>query len=222
MAQLPVPILWGVGTSRTIRAHWVLCELGVEYETREIIPRTDSMNDPAFLSVSTRGKVPILQHGALTLGESGAIVLYLADRYSDRLTLTPEPSTTERARFDEMYSFIMTELDAPLYVIRRHEGLPDIYGASQTAVDAARDYFLRQANVIETWLASGPYLLGEKFSAVDILAASCAMWAQFIGIDLPARLAEYLAGISARDGAKQAFQNNFTPKAMAELSKNRG
>ena len=45
-------ILWGVGTSRTIRPHWALCELGVDYETRKIIPRTESMEDPAFLAVS--------------------------------------------------------------------------------------------------------------------------------------------------------------------------
>ena len=215
-------ILWGVGTSRTIRPHWALCELGVDYETRKIIPRTKSMEDPAFLAVSTRGKVPILQHGDITLGESAAIVLYLAGRFNDRLVLTPAPGTPERIRFDEMYFFITNELDAPLYVIRRHEGLPEIYGASTVAVDAAREYFLRQAQVVESWLKNaGPYLLGEAFSAADILLASCSAWAQFIGITPPPRLAEHLAGVGTRDGFKRASENNFPPEAMAELGKNR-
>ena len=144
--DLPL-ILWGVGTSRTIRPHWALCELGVDYETRKIIPRTESMEDPAILAVSTRGKVPILQHGDITLGESAAIVLYLAGRFNDRLVLTPEPGTSERIRFDEMYFFITSELDAPLYVIRRHEGLPEVYGASTVAVDAAHAAAARAVGV---------------------------------------------------------------------------
>src|SRR5215469_18883206 len=33
-------VLWGVGTSRTLRAHWALHELGLDYECRPILPRT--------------------------------------------------------------------------------------------------------------------------------------------------------------------------------------
>jgi glutathione S-transferase len=86
--------VWGIGTSRTIRPHWALAELGVEYETRAIIPRTPSMEDPEFLSVSRRGKVPILEHDDLVIGESGAIVFWLAEHFRDRdrVELAPERS----------------------------------------------------------------------------------------------------------------------------------
>lgn len=216
------PVVWGVGTSRTIRAHWALCELGIDYQTREIIPRTPSMDDPEFLQRSTRGKVPILEHGDLTIGESAAIIFYLADRYRDRLSLTPEPGTETRARFDEMCFFILMELDGPLYVIRRHQGLPEIYGASKTAVDAARQYFLRQTQVVEEWLTdAGPYLMGDAFGAADILLGSCESWARFIGIELPPKLAAHLETVSSREGFKQAFANNFPPAALAELARNR-
>ena len=130
--------VWGVGTARTIRAHWMLSELGLEYETREIIPRTESMNDPAFLKVSARGKVPILEDGTLVLGESGAIVSHLADRYREHGIFAPEPATDARSRCDELCLYALTELDAALYVIRRHEGLPHIYGEAPTATQAAR------------------------------------------------------------------------------------
>ena len=68
------------------------------------------------------------------------------------------------------------EFDAPLYVIRRHQGLPEIYGASQTAVDAAEGYFTRQAGVIEEWLTSkGPYLMGSEFCGADLLLGTCSV-----------------------------------------------
>ncbi|MFT5442249.1 MAG: glutathione S-transferase [Myxococcota bacterium] len=212
--------VWGVGTTRTIRVHWMLAELGLDYETREIIPRTDTMEGPDFLQVSARGKVPILEHGSVVIGESAAIVHYLADRFPSDLVFVPTPGTAERARFDEMCFFAMSEMDAPLYVIRRHEGLPEVYGASQVAVDAAREYFLRQSRVVESWLeAIDTFMMGKRFSAVDILIVSCLNWAQFVGIELAPRLADYLAMTAERPASKAAFAKNFPPAAMAMLTK---
>lgn len=215
------PVVWGVGTARTIRPHWALCELGIEYETREIIPRTSSMDDPEFLKRSARGKVPIFEDDNLVLGESAAIVTYLADRYRDHCALIPAYGSVERAQSDERCSFILMELDGPLYVIRRHQGLPEIYGESETAVAAAQQYFLRQSGVIADWLdAPGPYLLGDQFCVADILLGSCESWAQFISIELPPTLAEHLAEVTEREAFKRAFETNFPPAAMAELARN--
>ena len=107
-------VLWGIGTSRTIRAHWALQELGLAYETRPLIPRTKRMDDPEFRRLTLRGKVPFLEDGDVAIGESGAIVFHLADRYRDRGPLAPERATAERAVFDDLCLFILTELDAPL------------------------------------------------------------------------------------------------------------
>lgn len=203
-----------------MRVHWMLCELGLDYDIREIIPRTDTMDDPAFLAISRRAKVPILEHGKLVMGESGAIVTYLADRYADRVRLAPVPATLDRARFDEMCFFILMELDAPLYVIRRHKGLPEIYGASQVAVDAAGNYFSRQTGVIEDWLgAAGPFLMGAEFSCADLLLGTCSTWAQFVGIGLSDPLAQHLALVNDRDGYRAARERNFPPAAMAMLAR---
>jgi glutathione S-transferase len=210
--------VWGVGTSRTMRVHWMLCELGLPYETREIIPRTESMNDRDFLEKSQRGKVPLLEEGNLLIGESGAIVFHLADRYRERLVLAPKPATGERARFDDLCLFTLMELDAPLYVIRRHEGLPDIYGEAPVAVAAARDYFLRSAQEIEQRLADGrPFLLGDDFSGADLLLATCTRWASFVGIALSEPLARHGAACEARPACREAMQRNFPPAALEAL-----
>lgn len=211
--------VWGVGTVRTLRPHWMLCELGLAYETREIIPRTDSMQDAGFLALSQRGKVPILEDGEVVIGESAAMVVHLADRHRDRACLAPEPATPERSRFDELCFFIMMELDAILYVIRRHEGLPETYGESKVACAAAREYFMRQARDIERGLADGrPHLLGDTFSGADLLLMTCLQWARLYGIQLSERLEAYSAAISERPALREAVAKNFPPAAVAALT----
>ncbi|MCP4040229.1 MAG: glutathione S-transferase family protein [bacterium] len=221
MSEDPAPRVWGVGTSRTLRAHWTLCELGIDYEWRDILPRTESMHDPVFLERSRRGKVPILEHGQLVIGESGAIVLYLVDRYRDRTALAPPPATPERARFNDRFLFTLTELDSPLYIIRRHAGLPDVYGESPVAVRSAREYFERQAQVAASWLEPEGHALGGEFSAADLMLASCTAWAQIVAIALPDPLADHLARMRERPGFVKAFANNFPPEALAALTPGR-
>jgi len=216
----PTLRVWGVGTPRTLRPHWMLCELGLPYETREIIPRTDSMDDPEFAKLCPRGKVPLLQDGDLVLGESGAIVGYLADRYREHAVLAPEPATPARALCDELGLFALMELDAPLYVIRRHEGLPEIYGEAPAATRAARSYFARQAREIERRLADGrPHLLGDDFSIADLIVATCLGWGRFCGIEIGDALDAYLARMTGREGYRQAVLHNFTPAAVAALKR---
>ena len=72
-------ILWGIGTSRTVRAHWALIELNLPYKTEIIRTRTPDTETNVFKSVNPRQKIPVLQDGSLTIGESAAIVTYLAE-----------------------------------------------------------------------------------------------------------------------------------------------
>ena len=53
--------VWGLGTPRTFRVHWMLAELGLPFETREILPRHPSMHDAEFRSRSLREKIPLYE-----------------------------------------------------------------------------------------------------------------------------------------------------------------
>lgn len=214
-------IVWGAGTPRTLRPHWILHELDLPYEARAVVPRSAGMEDPEFLAVSQRHKVPIYQEGDLVVGESGAIVTYLADRHRASHGLIPEPGTPARARHDDWCSFALMELDATsLYVVRRHEGLPDVYGAAPAAVGAAREYFLRQAAVVEEVLADGrPFILGPDFHVADLLLATCLTWARFIGIDLTPALAAYEQRATARPAFGRAMALNFPPEVQGQMRK---
>lgn len=212
------PVVWGIGTPRTLRVHWMLCELSLPYETRAILPRSEGMREPAFERLNQRSKVPVLEDDGLVIGESGAILFYLADRHRERLTLAPPPATPERARFDDLCLYSLTELDATLYVIRRHEGLPAVYGDAPVACQAAREYFLRQAGEIERRLSDGrPHLLGEAFSVADLLVTSCLDWAAFVSVPLPEALDAYRRRIAKREAYTRAMQTNFPPAAFEAL-----
>jgi glutathione S-transferase len=213
--------VWGIGSPRTLRPHWMLHELGLDYETRAIIPRSAEMEDPELTRFTQRRKIPFFEDGELRIGESGAIVFYLADRYRDRVQLAPEPGTAERARFEELAFFVLMELDATaLYVLRRHEGLPDVYGEAPAANAAARAYFSRMVGEIERRLADERgYLLGDAFSAADLLLGTCLAWAQFVRIPLSDPLAAYQQRITARPAFAAAMQVNFPPEALAALAR---
>jgi glutathione S-transferase len=212
-------VLWGAGTSRTIRPHWALQELGLEYTIEPILPRTNSMKRADFVALSQRGKVPLLDDGGVLIGESAAIVLYLADRYgSDACRLDVPVDSDARAAYYDLCFFILTELDATsLYVVRRHEGLPGTYGEAPNAVAAARAYFERQIGEIERRLADGrPHLLGDAFTSPDLLLTTCLDWATFVEVELPDSLVKYRDRIAERPAYSAAMTANFAPLTQLE------
>ncbi len=203
-------VLWGIGTARTIRAHWALIELGLDYECRRIRPRTAGMDDPAFRRLSPVGKVPLLQDGELLLAESPAIVTYLGETYPGPDGPLVPAAGRERALYLQWLSQIAMELDATaLYVLRRHVELSAIYGEAPQAVAAARDYFVRMAGNLPPVLADGrPFLLGERFSGVDILLTTVCTMADRFGAPLPEALAAYRDRLTARPAYRAALAVN--------------
>jgi glutathione S-transferase len=178
-------ILWGIGTSRTIRAHWALHELGLDYQKRPILPRTGETQTDEYTALTARQKIPLLQDKAIVLTESVAIVLYLSDTYGqDHNRLCPTAGSA-RAQCLEWCFFALSELDAAaLYVVRRHRDLKHIYGEAAQADSAAVEYFQKQMRTVDRALADGRvHILGNRFSAADIVLTSCLTWA--VRYDVP-------------------------------------
>lgn len=202
--------LWGVGTSRTLRAHWMLHELEIAYNMRPITSRSGETLTPEYTKLNPSQKIPVLQDGDLVLCESAAIVNYLAAQYGADRGLSPPALPRERARYDQWCFFAMMELDAnTLYVIRKHEDLHVIYGEAPHALQAARDGFARQAHAAAQRLAQGgPYVLGDQFSGADILFTTCLNGALRRKIALPDALHEYLRRTTARPAYQRAWAVN--------------
>lgn len=204
-------VLWGVGTSRTLRAHWALLHLGLPYRSEAIRTRSPEAQSGRYQALNAAGKVPTLQDGALTVSESAAIVTYLGETYDgDQAPLVPR-TPAARARYFEWMSFITMELDATsLYVLRRHYGLPEIYGDAPQANTVAREYFTRMAMVAADRLPDRPQalLLGDSLSGVDILMMTCLEWAVGYHLNLPPRLAAYRDTVAAMPIYQKAREVN--------------
>jgi glutathione S-transferase len=211
--------LWGVGTSRTERAHWAMHELGLSYVTRPIGPRTGETKTAEFTALNPRQKVPLLQDGDFCIGESAAIVAYLSRAYTTpERSLIPE-SQRDYASWLEWSFFIVTELDSTsLYVMRRHSAnaLGHIYGIAPDVVASAGEYFRKQLRHIEVALADNRrFLMGERFSSADILLTTCLEWAIDYGVDLCDNARPYLERVRERPGYRSGKAANATPKPAA-------
>ena len=210
MTEVADRVVWGVGTSRTMRAHWMLSELDLPYECRPITSRSGETLTPEYTRLNPSQKIPTLQDGEWVLSESAAIVNYLGAAYGASRKLCPPAPPRERARYDQWCFFAMMELDAnTLYVIRKHEDLPNVYGEAPHALQAARDGFARQALAAAQRLAaSGPYVLGACFSGADILLTTCLNGAIRRKIELPDALHDYLKRTTARQAYQRAMLKN--------------
>ena len=217
MASAPNLTLWGVGTSRTIRAHWAMAELGLRYETRAIGPRTGETKTQEYTRLNPRQKVPMLQYGYSSMGESAAIVAYLARTYGtpDR-SLIPEDKQAY-AKWLEWCFFIVRELDSTsLYVMRRHSAsaLGHIYGVAPDVTAKAGEYFREQLRHVEVALDDGrTFLMGDQFTSADILLTTCLEWAIAYEVGICDIAKPYLARIQQRPGYQRGKAANVPPAA---------
>jgi glutathione S-transferase len=206
-------ILWGVGTSRTIRAHWALHELGLAFELRPILPRTGETQTAEFTALSARQKIPLLQDNGLILTESAAIVTYLSDTYGQANNRLLPTDPRARAKCLEWCFFVISELDATsLYVMRRHGDLRHIYGEAPLANAAAAEYFQKQMRTVERALYENQHhILGNDFTAADILLSTCVTWAVRYGVPITAPVLAYNQRVTARPSYARALETNAPP-----------
>ena len=215
MVIAPNLTLGGVGTSRTVRPHWALAELGLKYETYAIGPRTGETKTAEYTKLNPRQKIPLLQDGDFSIGESAAIVAYLSRTYgSPDKALIPDDKQAY-AKWLEWCFFIVTELDSTsLYVMRRHSAnaLGPIYGVAPDVVAKAGEYFREQLRHVEVALDDGrTFLMGEQFTSADILLTTCLEWAIAYGVGICDNAHPYLARIQQRPGYKRGNAANVPP-----------
>lgn len=207
-------ILWGVGTTRTIRAHWALHELDLPYKSRPILPRSGETKTEEYTALNPRQKIPLLQDGDLTIGESAAIVAYLANKNRTAVGGLVPDCPKLYAKWLEWCFFIVTELDSTsLYVMRRHgtnKGLAHIYGDAPHVVAKAGEYFREQLRHVDVALSDGrDYLMGDQFTTADILLTTCLTWAIDYGVGICDSATPYLERVTSRAGYRAGETANF-------------
>ncbi len=181
--------------------------------------RTGETKEPEYLKINPRHKVPALVHGDLVVTESAAILSYLNEGFPAPGNIYVSANAGERGRLLSWCYFSIAELDATaLYTIRRHGQLKDEYGDSPVAVKSGEDYFLYQLDRMEDAIReAGEFLMGEKFSAADVLLMSnldCAAW---FGIALPDFYRRWQERIGRRPAYLETFPVNYGDRSIAEM-----
>ena len=167
--------LYEFGPTRSIRARWILQELGVDFEAVTVNLAAGEHRRAAFLAVNPAGKVPVLVDGELILNESVAIVVYLAEKYPERGFMPAEPRL--RAEVYRWMLFAATELEQPLWRIAKHTTLYPQQDRLPADVELARRDFLPMAAVLESHMQGRTYLTGNRVTAADFVTAYTLDWA---------------------------------------------
>ncbi len=169
--------LYGCPNTRSTRAAWALEEAGATYEYVKVDLRKGEGRSLAYLRINPGGKVPALAEDGFVLTESAAILTYVGDRYPGS-KLTPPPGTRERAHYDQWCFFAVGELEQPLWTMAKHQfALPEDWRVP-AVIGTARKEFAVAFRVLESGLDDKLFILGEQFSAADILIALTLAWAR--------------------------------------------
>ena len=176
-------ILYGVFPSRSNRVQWALEELELDYEFRELDFQKGEHRSPRFLELNPLGKIPVLDDNGHIICESGAICNYLGEKYASG-NLIPSPGTPERSQYDRWLFFALTELEQPLWTKAKHTFiLPKEHRVTGLG-PALKWEFDRSMAVFAEALGEQPFLLGQRFTMVDIVFSQILGWARVAKFDI--------------------------------------
>lgn len=160
--------------SRSAMTRALLEELGVEYEVCFVDFRTDEQLSSEYRAINPMGKVPAIRHDGSLVTETVAIYIYLADIFADA-GLAPAIDAPERAGYLRWLVFYAACFEPALAdLAMKREPPPRVQSGYADA-----------ATVLESIggaIASGPYLLGQRFSAADVLWANGLRWVTGFGL----------------------------------------
>jgi len=200
--------LYGFGPTRSLRALWGLKELDADFEFVPVNLLAGEHKRPEFLRLNPAGKIPVLVDGDLVIPESAAILLYLTDKYRDK-GLLPE-SLAERAHVYRWLMFAVTELEEPLWRITRHTALYPEDKRLPADIALAKGEFTAMAAVLERHLEGRQYIVGDRITIADCVAAHLIDWAnEFKLIEGFPQLRAYLTRMYARPTAPQRIADAF-------------
>src|SRR5215470_6548685 len=158
-------IVHHLNESRSQRILWLLEELDVPYEVKNYERNAATrLAPPELKAVHPLGKSPVVEIDGKVLGESGAIIEYLAERQGGALAVAPG----DPARADYLYWLHFAEGSAMLpLLLKLYVGMLGEAGNTlmQMRIEPEIDNHLAHANAC---LGEGNYFVANRFTAADI------------------------------------------------------
>jgi glutathione S-transferase len=160
--------------TRATGARILLEELGAPYDLHVLNMKAGEQRQPAYLAVNPLGKVPVVRHGDALVSEQVAIFIYLADLFP-KAGLTPALDDPMRGPYLRWIAYYGSSFEPAVI---------DHFMKREPAPQTQSPYsdYESMLGALETQLAKGPYLLGERMTAADILWGVAFSWTMTFGI----------------------------------------
>ncbi len=185
--SIPIPVR---GLTRDLRALWAAEEAGLAYEIRPVDSMSGGLSSEDYLAVSPFGLIPAMEDGAFSLFESGAIVFYIADKAGKLV-----PADAEGRALAMQWALVALNTLEPAAI---NMAVVERFHAGESWAEerrpAVRELCQKRLATLDSQLAGKRYLLGEDFSAADILMTSVLRFIQYSDlIETMPNLAAYKA-----------------------------
>lgn len=187
----------------------LLEELGADYELHLLSLEKGTQREPPYLAINPMGKVPAIRHGDALVTEQPAVMMYLADLFPEKGLAPPigDPLRGPYLRWMVFYGSCFE----PALIDRSMSREPppparSAYGDFDTVMKTLTDQLER-----------GPYLLGERFTAADVLWGIALEWTTSFKLvpELPV-IRAYVDRVVSRPAIRRASTKD------AELAKGQG
>jgi glutathione S-transferase len=193
--------IYHVPRTRSIRVIWLCEELDVPYEIEPVDFSPEARASAEWRRLSPTGKVPVMADDGFTMFESGAMVQYVLERYGAG-RLEPARGSAERAHFLQWCWFAEATLARPLGDMVHHLRLKPEAERIPAVVEDGRQRASLCLDAVESALDPGPYLLGDSFTAADIMMGYSLLLAKAVDLldESWPRVWAYQSRLEARPG----------------------
>jgi glutathione S-transferase len=156
--------------ARSARVIWLAEELGIPYELRTLEFNPETLRSEEYLKLHPLGQVPVIQDGDVTLIESGAIVQYLLEKHGQG-RLEPPVGSKERPHYLQWFHFGEAAIARHIGEIVRNRFTKQKPQRNAALVAESRERYAAALAVLERALEGKPYVVGDAFTAADIMIA---------------------------------------------------
>ncbi|MCB8882001.1 glutathione S-transferase N-terminal domain-containing protein [Acidisoma cellulosilytica] len=150
-------------------------ESGLDYEAIPVDTRRGDQHQPGYAALNPNSKVPTIQDDGVTVFDSNAILLYLAEKTGKFL---PAPGLAARAELLSWLMFVATGVgpySGQSVHFRHFAPEPKEYPVERYVFEAKRHY-----GIIDARLADRPFMLGETYTIVDMALWGWARMVPFV------------------------------------------
>jgi glutathione S-transferase len=190
--------LYHIAPSRSSVVLWMLEEIGEPYDIHLLSMNKGTNREPEYLAINPMGKVPALKHGNTIITECAAICTYLADAFP-KAGLNMPIDHPQRGPYLKWLFFAPGVLEMAV--------MDRAFPRAAEARRAALGYgdFDTTMDVLAKAVTPGPFLLGDKFTAADVVIGSNLRWGTMFKM-IPERkeFSDYVARFVDRPAAKRA------------------